>query len=294
MVICVTDWNWNNSAVTPNQWRGAGWEFWVRDAGLDAAIRAAGGVGTLARGLGISQPAVSAWQRVPAERVIAVESITGVDRSTLRPDLYPHSGGGTLETPMPPAEVDEIDIARSREYAMLALLLGREPADSTLAALSELSGDPSPLGMAHIGLAEAASAIEARQAGREFFRIFIGVGRGELLPYASYYLTGFVHERPLAHVREDLSRLGISRADTMREPEDHIAILCETMAGLADGRFPADFAAQKAFFRRHLQPWATRFFADLESTGDAAFYAKVGTVGRTFMEIEAAGFDLDD
>ncbi|MCZ8099139.1 MAG: Cro/CI family transcriptional regulator [Burkholderiales bacterium] len=271
------------------------WENLVRDAGLDAAIQAAGGVGTLARGLGISQPAVSAWQRIPAERVIAVESLTGVSRATLRPDLYPAQGGISLETPMPhPDEVDDIDVARSREYAMLAVLLGREPASETLAGVASLAGDASPLGMAHIALAEAASAAEARQAGREFFRIFIGVGRGELLPYASYYLTGFVHERPLAHVREDLAKLGITRSDTMREPEDHIAILCETMSGLADGRFPAGLAAQKAFFRRHLQPWASRFFADLESTQDAPFYARVGTVGRMFMEIEAAAFDLDD
>ncbi len=266
----------------------------MRDAGLDAAIRAAGGVGTLARGLGISQPAVSAWQRIPAERVIAVESLTGVARSTLRPDLYPAQAGMSLETPMPPAELDDVDVARSREYAMLAVLLGREPSADTLAGVASLSGDASPLGMAHIALAEEASLAEARQAGREFFRIFIGVGRGELLPYASYYLTGFVHERPLAHVREDMVRLGIARSDTMREPEDHIAILCETMSGLADGRFPADLAAQRAFFRRHLQPWASRFFADLESTKDAPFYARLGTVGRMFMEIEAAAFDLDD
>ncbi len=264
----------------------------MRDAGLDAAIRAAGGVGTLAKGLGISQPAVSAWQKVPADRVLAVEALTGVNRSTLRPDLYPHDA---IAPATPPAEeIDDIDLARAREYAMLAALLGREPSGEALASVAALTGDVSPLGMAHIALAEAAAAAEPRQAGREFFRIFIGVGRGELLPFASYYLTGFVHERPLAHVREDLAQLGIARAETMREPEDHIAILCETMAGLADGTFPADYARQKAFFRRHLQPWAARFFADLEATKDAPLYARVGTVGRTFMEIEAAAFDLDD
>lgn len=267
----------------------------MRDAGLEAAIQAAGGVGTLARGLGISQPAVSSWSRVPAERVIAVEALTGVTRATLRPDLYPDASESTLATPADGhADIDEIDIARSREYALLALLLGREPSADTLAAVAGLSGDASPLGLAHIALAEAAKAADARQTGREFFRIFIGVGRGELLPYGSYYLTGFVHERPLAHVREDLARLGIERSETMREPEDHIAILCETMGLMADGRVPADIAAQKSFFRRHLQPWAARFFADLETTKDAPFYARLGAVGRHFMEIEAAAFDLDD
>lgn len=267
----------------------------MRDAGLEAAIQAAGGVGTLARGLGISQPAVSAWSRVPAERVLAVEALTGVARAQLRPDLYPGDDASSLSTPVDGhGEIDEIDLARSQEYGLLAVLLGREPAAATLAAVASLSGDASPLGLAHIALAEAAAAADPQQTGREFFRIFIGVGRGELLPYGSYYLTGFVHERPLAHVREDLARLGIVRADTMREPEDHIAILCETMAGLAGGRFPASLTEQRDFFRRHLQPWAARFFADLETTKDAPFYARVGAVGRLFMEIEAAAFDLGD
>ncbi len=85
-----------------------------------------------------------------------------------------------------------------------------------------------------------------------------------MLPYASYYLTGFLHERPLARVREDFDRLGIARAEKVSEPEDHIAILCEVMAGLAGGAFEADFAEQAKFFERHLKPWAARLFADLE------------------------------
>ena len=87
--------------------------------------------------------------------------------------------------------------------------------------------------MAHIELAAAAAAIDDRAASKEFFDLFIGLGRGELLPYASYYLTGFLHERPLARVREDLGALGIERAGISREPEDHIAILLEVMTSIA-------------------------------------------------------------
>lgn len=268
----------------------------MRDPGLETALRIAGGVVMLARDLGISQPAVSAWRRAPADRVLAIESITGVSRSILRPDLYPPSDDARREGPMSDAaaQTDDTDIARAHEYGLLATLLGREPGTDLLSALAGMIGDPSPLGRAHSALAEAAAETDAATAARQHFRLFVGVGRGEFLPYASYYLTGFVHERPLARVREDLARLGVARAETTHEPEDHIAILCEIMAGLAAGHFGDGLETQKHFFKRHIEPWAGRFFADLEAVADAPFYARVGAVGRTFLEIEAQAFDLDD
>ena len=78
----------------------------------------------------------------------------------------------------------------------------------------------------------------------------------------------------------------------MREPEDHIAILCEIMAGLARGDFDADSGRQAQFFERHIQPWAARFFADLETTSAAKFYKSVGRYGRTFIELETEAFKL--
>ena len=140
----------------------------------------------------------------------------------------------------------------------------------------------------------AAAAADDRAVSKEFFDLFIGLGRGDLLPYASYYLTGFLHERPLARVREDLDRLGIERAGTSREPEDHIAILLEVMAGLARGDFEADFAEQAQFFERHLKPWAARMFADLEMSQSAKFYRAVGRVGRVFIELESEAFALSE
>ena len=257
----------------------------MREGGLEEAIRAAGGVGALARALGISQPSVSNWQRVPAERVLAVESLTGVPRATLRPDLYPET-----ETE---SAVDEVDLMRAHEYALISLLLGRAPTRDLLDKLAELQGDPSPLGLAHIALAEAAAAADPDDLQREFFDLFIGVGRGELLPYASYYLTGFLNERPLARVRGDLAELGIERAEGQSEPEDNLAILCEVMGGLAAGRFEVEPGAERRFFERHLRPWAARFFADLETAKGARFYRPVGAIGRIFMEIEARAFAMD-
>ncbi len=261
-----------------------------RDGGLEQAIEAAGGVGALARTLGIAQPSVSAWNRIPAERVLAVEAATGIARSILRPDLYPESRHPTGAA----NAIDEVDRLRGHEYGLLALLLGRAPNAETLAKVAALQGDASPLGLAHIALAEAASATNADAVGSEYFALFIGLGRGELLPFASYYLTGFLHERPLARVREDLIGLGLERDASMCEPEDHIAILCETMAGLTSGRFTADPGADRRFFERHLEPWAPRFFADLETARAGRFYRAVGKVGRLFLDIESEAFRLSD
>jgi TorA maturation chaperone TorD/DNA-binding transcriptional regulator YdaS (Cro superfamily) len=262
----------------------------MRDAGLELAIKAAGGVGSLARGLGIAQPSVSAWSRIPAERVLAVEALTQVNRYALRPDLY---GSSEDQAKLEP-EIDEIDQLRAAEYGLLSLLLGKAPDTETLKRVATLKGDASDLGIAHLELASAAAATDDRAASKEFFDLFIGLGRGELLPYASYYLTGFLHERPLARVREDLRLLGIERAGPSREPEDHIAILLEVMAGLARGDFGAEFAEQARFFDRHLKPWATRMFADLEMSQAARLYRAVGRVGRVFMELESEAFTLSE
>jgi TorA maturation chaperone TorD len=255
----------------------------MRDQGLAEAIRAAGGVGALARKIGIAQPSVSNWSRIPAERVIAVEDITGVHRTVLRPDLY----GG-----QPAAQTDDIDAARAQQYALLAVLLARAPSAELLARIATVRGDASPLGVAHAALAEAAAAANVERIEREFFDLFIGIGRGELLPYGSYYLTGFLNERPLARVRADLERLGIERATGQVEPEDHAAVLCDVMAGLADGRFNAPAGADRDFFEKHLAPWVGRFFADLEDMRAADFYRRVGTVGRLFIGVESEAFTL--
>src|SRR3974390_2924946 len=235
----------------------------MRDAGLEEAIRAAGGVGALAQKIGLSQPSVSNWSRIPADRIVAVEAVTGIARAALRPDLYGAA-----------AAVDEVDAARAAEYALLATLLARAPDAALLARLAGLRGDASPLGLAHVALAEAAASTTVARAEREYFNLFIGIGRGELLPYGSYYLTGFLNERPLARLREDLKPLGIERSAGNHEPEDHVAILCEIMAGIAGNKFEAPVGADREVFEPHLAPWIGRFFADLENAEAAEFYAK--------------------
>jgi TorA maturation chaperone TorD len=251
----------------------------VRDAGLSRAIDAAGGVAQLARKIGIAQPSVSNWSRVPAERVIAVEAVTGVPRKELRPDLYIEKDA-----------VHPIDAARAQEYGLLATLLAATPSRALLEQIAQLGGDATPLGRAHAALAEAAAKAVAGEVEREYFDLFVGLGRGELLPYASYYLTGFLNERPLSRLRDDLVVLGIERVENNSEPEDHAATLCEIMAGLASGGFEASAEAQRGFFEKHVSPWMGRLFADLEKAEGAKFYRAVGMLGRVFLGIESEAF----
>jgi TorA maturation chaperone TorD len=193
------------------------------------------------------------------------------------------------------AEINEEDRLRAQVYRLLAGLLVGRPDSAALERVAVLGGDDgSEMGRALDALGRVAATSDPALVDDEFHDLFIGVGRGELMPYGSYYLTGFVYEKPLARLRGDMARLGIARADGVREPEDNIASLCEMMAGLIEGDFdaPADLATQRTFFDAHIGPWAGQFFADLEAAKSARFYMPVGTVGRVFMEIEATACEM--
>lgn len=185
---------------------------------------------------------------------------------------------------------------RAEFYEFLASLLARPPSAETLAGLTRLEGDESALGQGVQALARVAARITPETADREFHDLFIGLGRGELLPYASVYMTGFLHEKPLAKLREDMGRLRISRAEDVFEPEDNAASLFDMMAGLIRGRFngtPAPLAEQRAFFAAHMGPWMGHFFSDLEGAERSVLYAPVGAVGRVFIEIEREAFRME-
>jgi TorA maturation chaperone TorD len=224
-----------------------------------------------------------------ADRVTKLTQGAGFSRSQSGEELQP-----TDRSPSRESTVDDVDIARMEEYALLSVLLMRPPDAALLRDISAIRTDSTQLGSAHAALAQAAETTNPERLDREYFNLFIGLGRGELLPYGSYYLTGFLHERPLARLRGDLAEIGIARAEQQYEPEDHIAILCEIMAGLAGGRFVASEDSERRIFERHLAPWAGRFFADLEAAPGAQFYRHVGWVGRLFINIETGAFALPE
>src|SRR5258706_5170557 len=189
-------------------------------------------------------------------------------------------------------QVDEIDHARAREYSLLAALLSHSPDAQMIEHLGGLSGDTTPLGTAHGALSAAAARVSPELIEREYFDLFVGLGRGELFPYASYYLTGYLYGRPLARIRETLKQLGLERTEGQSEPEDHAAVLLEVMAGLASGQIVAPDETQRTIFETYLRPWIGRFFSDLEHARSAKFYACVAALGRIFMEVEAEAFSL--
>lgn len=263
---------------------------------LTRAIAIVGGQTQLARLLGVKQANVWHWlnkaDRVPGEYVIAIEKATGgeVTRHDLRPDLYPDPQAADAAP-----QIAEEDLWRAQIYDLLGRCLARRPDTGLLTALGQVKGDETQLGQALALLAERARTTSLERAQDEYDALFIGLPRGELMPYASFYRTGFLYERPLAKLRGDMAKLGFERSDGVAEPEDHIGALCELMSLLirgGDGRGPAEIATQERLFRQHIAPWAERFFADLEQAPSARLFQPVGTAGRLFMTIETQAFAM--
>ena len=203
-------------------------------------------------------------------------------------------GGNTLTNTAKEILVAQEDLLRADLYDYLGALLAGPPGKDLLKQTAGLSGDETDLGQAIGALARVAKASNEAAGEREYNALFVGLARGELLPYASFYMTGFLNEKPLAELRNDMARLGVERSPNKFEPEDNIASLCEMMAGMIRGRFgvPVDLEGQRAFFNKHIAPWAAHFFTDLEGAKNSVLYAPVGAVGRVFMEIEREAFRM--
>lgn len=191
-------------------------------------------------------------------------------------------------------KIAEEDRLRADLYNFLGVILSGPPDEMLLGQTAGLQGDSTDLGQAVSTLAKMARITKPRTVESEYNRLFIGLGRGELLPYASYYLTGFLNEKPLSMLRQDMTAQGLARAQNVFEPEDNIASLMEMMGAMIVGRFgtPADLNTQKTFFNKHIGPWAGHFFSDLEGAKNSVFYAPVGTVGRLFMDVEVEAFRM--
>ncbi|WP_239988634.1 TorD/DmsD family molecular chaperone [Paramagnetospirillum kuznetsovii] len=192
--------------------------------------------------------------------------------------------------------VAEEDFLRARFYGLLATLFASPPTARLLERLRALTPDPTPLGTALGELAAAAASSDEDSVAEEYDALFIGVTGGELVPFGSWYLTGFLHEKPLADLRAHMARLGIEPTPGVSEPEDHVASLLEMMQGLITGLFDNDLTprAQKEFFETHLGGWMPRFMTDLEKAESARFYRAVAKVGRLFLDIETQAFAMVD
>lgn len=199
-----------------------------------------------------------------------------------------------MNAPAALPEISDEDRLRADLYNYLGLLLVGPPDQMLLDQTASLSGDASTLGEAIQGLSRVAKVTKPKAVRSEFNALFIGLGRGELLPYASYYLTGFLNEKPLANLRATMANFGMARAEDVFEPEDNIASLMEMMAGMIVGRFGrvATVQEQHEFFSAHIGTWAAHYFADLQAAKTSVFYASVGAVGAAFMDIEREAFRM--
>jgi len=197
------------------------------------------------------------------------------------------------------SEMDVMDVQRAGLYGLLARVLGAPMSDETLEIVRALeknnTDNDTELGKALTTLGTLAGRTPRAGAVEEYSALFFGMGAGgEMHPYASQYLTGFIYDKPLAKLRRDMDEIGVAASGSSSEPEDHIAYLCEIMHGLITGAFdePANLEAQQKFYETHMASWAGQFFTDLEGAESAALYMLVGTIGRLFLAIEAEAFEM--
>ena len=194
------------------------------------------------------------------------------------------------------AVLAEEQARRAGTYSILAALLRESPGAELLEFTTRLEADAaeqkSELALALTMLSLAARHSNPEELRDEFHALFIGLGRGELVPFGSWYQTGFLMEKPLGLLRGDLARLGFERAAGVHEPEDHIAALCEVMAMLIGEGLP--IAGQRHFFNSHIGNWAESFFSDLATARSAVFYKSVARLGGAFMALESRYLSLLD
>lgn len=183
---------------------------------------------------------------------------------------------------------------RASSYALLAALLANSPAEELLGQLQGIDAekdDQKNIINAWSMLKLAAERNNAEAIADDYHKLFIGIGRGELVPFASWYLTGFLMEKPLAHLRQRLRELGFEQQEGVHEPEDHVAALCEVMAQLIIDD-ETDFETEKAFYTDFISNWMSRFYQDLQQSETSGFYRAVGELGEAFLDIENRYFSM--
>jgi TorA maturation chaperone TorD len=193
------------------------------------------------------------------------------------------------ENPWASARFDSHAHIRTESYVILASLLGQPPSDELVHTVRNLVWEealPQKLDAALKALRQAGSDTPRAAMEEEFNRLFVGLGRGEMLPYASWYRERKIQSLPLASLRTDLMLLGIVRQADCHEPEDSAGALCEVMALISRKTEAVPPARQATFFQTHIASWMPAFFRDLQSSTNSEFYRAVGSFGVCFLESE--------
>lgn len=187
------------------------------------------------------------------------------------------------------------ETARADVYGLLATLLYAPPAQGLLDTIGNAPAEGSSiLEQAWADLVAACKSAQQENVREEYEQLFVGVGRPEVMLYGSFYLSGFLMEKPLAELRTDLAALGLQRSDNVVESEDHLASLCEVMRYLiaSDDVVHANLAAQEKFFNAHMRAWILDCCKAMEASANAHFYKRVAGLARVFFEVEMQAFDM--
>ena len=193
------------------------------------------------------------------------------------------------------SDIKEEDQLRADMYSFLANMIRTEPSQELLDSVKKLTGDDSSIGKSIKLISKLASAMHVSEIQDEYVNLFVGVGRGELLPFASYYLTGFLNDKPLSKLRNNMNELGVVRIKEVKEPEDHVSSLFDIMSGMITGQFGKQYSIteQSNFFEKHLNSWIHLLMSDIESAKTAVFYAPIGSLGKEFINIEREAFRMN-
>jgi len=180
---------------------------------------------------------------------------------------------------------------RTEIYLVLSTLFRSAPSKEVIEFLTflEVEHTESAMQKAWIGLQQVAKDSNREALESEYQDLFIGIGRGEVMPFGSWHVTGAMMEKPLAEIRHDLELLGFERDENVKEPEDHIAALCEVMSMLTD----EEEDLQQAVFNKHISPWFRSFTQQLKNADSANFYKPVAQLCEAFLTLEQVRFSVN-
>ena len=193
---------------------------------------------------------------------------------------------------------DSEELARAELYGLLARLWLAPPDAELLVQFGvAVTEAPQPGGLLEApwqALVSAMRAATPATAAAEYDALFGGVGKPEVFLYGSYYLAGFLNEKPLALLRADLAALGLARDESRGETEDHVACVFEVMRYLIAGDDVAvsNLERQRRFFRAHVQPWIDKLADAVEAQPRAGLWLEVAALTRAFVQVETQGFDM--
>jgi len=203
-----------------------------------------------------------------------------------------------MNEPTPVSSALDEETARAEVYGLLAALFYAPPSAELLSQLRvAVTEAPAAGGFLEEPWRQFVGTVRElsdAQVANEHDALFGGVGKPEVYLFGSFYLSGFLNEKPLAALRGDLATLGLARDETMPETEDHFACVCEVMRYLiaGDDVEVANLTQQQKFFSAHVQPWVPAMCEAITAHPKAKFYAALAAFTAAFISVETQGFDL--